>query len=125
LLLLLTARLFTAALDLRRAEIVTEHTEIATVDSRRRVGRLQRQPHCRFGLVAIVSADAYETPAPDEQEKSDPPASSRLLRLPLRLSVPARPARSLLVRCERLSRAHGDARISRIPAALAAADLRR
>jgi hypothetical protein len=32
LLLLLTARLFTAALDLRHAEIVTEHAQVATVD---------------------------------------------------------------------------------------------
>jgi hypothetical protein len=30
-------------------------------------GGTEPSAHCRFGLDAVVFADAYETPAPDEQ----------------------------------------------------------
>jgi hypothetical protein len=50
----------------------------------------------------------------DEQEESDLSAGSRLLRLPIRSSVPARPARLQLVHCGRPQRRGGDDRIDAI-----------
>jgi hypothetical protein len=53
---------------------------------------------------ARADINALHTAALDEQEESDLSAGSRLLRLPIRSSVPARPARLQLVLSERLGR---------------------